>query len=170
MRNNEQIVLGTLRRIIRATDIHSRHLNKTAGLTTPQLLLLAAVKELGAVSISMLSAELSLSQATVTTIINRLEGRGFLQRHRSERDKRVVHAVLTREGETLLASSPEPLQEIFSKRFRALEDWEQHMIIAALQRVSTMMDAEEIDASPVLHIGQEIEGTSGLLKTRSQDV
>lgn len=37
--------------------------------------------------------------------------------------------------------------------FIALEDWEQSMIVSSLQRVAAMMNAEDIDASPMLHVG-----------------
>ncbi len=108
-------------------------------------------------SISALSDEVSLSQATVTSIIDRLESRGLVQRKRSDVDKRVVHAVLTPDGERVLESAPTPLQEQFSARFTDLEDWEQTLIITALQRVASLMNAQEIDASPVLHIDADIE-------------
>ena len=49
--NQEDQVLVNLRKIIRATDLHSRRLSKQAGLTTPQLLILQAIQELGGVSI-----------------------------------------------------------------------------------------------------------------------
>ena len=68
----EEEVVATIRRIIRATDLHSRRLSKTVGLTTPQLVLLQTISKLGAVSISQLAGEVSLSQATVPNILNRL--------------------------------------------------------------------------------------------------
>ena len=67
--DQEEQVLINLRQIIRATDLYSRQLSKQFGLTAPQLLILQAIRRLGAVSISKLAAEASLSQATVTTII-----------------------------------------------------------------------------------------------------
>lgn len=146
-------VLIAIRRIIRATDIHSRRLTKTVGLTAPQLMVLQAIRDLGAVAISRLSSEVSLSQATVTTIIDRLERRGYVTRQRSEQDKRVVHALLTPAGEEALDSAPTPLQEAFSVRFEQLHDWEQSQILSALQRVAAMMDAEDLDASPFLELG-----------------
>ncbi len=154
--NQEEQVLINIRQIIRATDLYSRRLSKQVGLTAPQLLILQAIRDLGAVSISKLSGEVSLSQATVTTIIDRLENRGLVARHRSTKDKRVVHATLTEDGEAMVLQAPTPLQDVFSKRFGALEDWEKSMIVAALQRVATMMNAEDIDASPVLHVGGSI--------------
>ena len=45
------------------------------------------------------------------------------------------------------------LQENFIKQFRNLHDWEQTMIIASLERIAHMMDADHIDASPVLDTG-----------------
>jgi hypothetical protein len=44
-------VLIAVRKIIRATDLHSRHLARTAGLTTPQLMVLQAIDTLGTVAI-----------------------------------------------------------------------------------------------------------------------
>jgi len=147
-------VLIAFRKIIRATDIHSRHLTKTAGLTTPQLLLLQAINAQGAVAISRLSAAVSLSQATVTTILDRLEQRGYVTRQRSTQDKRVVHASLTEAGAAILAQAPAPLQDTFTARFESLADWEQTLILSVLQRVAAMMGADQLDAAPVLDIGE----------------
>ncbi|MFQ3281771.1 MAG: hypothetical protein ACI9S6_002126, partial [Reinekea sp.] len=41
----------------------------------------------------------------------------------------------------------------FAKQFADLQEWEQTMIIASLQRVAQMMNAQHIDASPVLDVG-----------------
>ena len=112
--NQEEQVLISLRQIIRATDLYSRQLSRTVGLTAPQLLILQAIQGLGAVSISKLSTEVSLSQATVTTIINRLESRELVTRHRSTQDRRVVHATLTKQGEAMIQKAPAPLQDVFS--------------------------------------------------------
>jgi DNA-binding MarR family transcriptional regulator len=146
-------VLIAIRKIIRATDLHSRALTKSVGLTAPQLLVLRAIRDLGAVAISRLSSEVSLSQATVTTILDRLEKRGLVDRRRSAQDKRVVHALLTDAGRAVVESAPTPLQDAFSVRFEQLEAWEQSLILSALQRVAAMMDAEDIDASPFLELG-----------------
>lgn len=153
----EDQVLISLRQIIRATDLYSRQLSKQVGLTAPQLLVMQTIHRLGATSISKLSSEISLSQATVTSIIDRVEARGLVKRHRSSADRRVVHATLTAAGIEKISAAPTPLQDVFSKQFSSLEAWEQSMIVASLQRVASMMNAEKIDASPVLHVGGSIE-------------
>ena len=146
-------VLIALRRVIRATDLHSKHLAKTTGLTAPQIMLLQAIRDKGRASIGELANDISLSQATVTTIMDRLEKRGLVYRQRSQEDKRKVHAHLTDTAHEVLKTAPLPLQEQFTREFLNLKEWEQSMIIASLQRVAEMMDAQDIDASPVLDVG-----------------
>lgn len=146
-------MLIALRRIMRATDLYSKQLSRTAGLTTPQLLILQAIRDCGDVTIGTIAKQVNLSQATVTTILDRLERRGLTYRERSTVDKRKVHAHLTDAGAKALDEAPTPLQESFVERFTNIAAWEQSMITSALQRVADMMDAGDIDASPVLHVG-----------------
>lgn len=146
-------VLVALRRVIRATDLHSKKLVKTASVTGPQLLLLQIVNAKGDMTISELARDMSLSQATVTTILDRLQKRELIERVRSDTDKRKVHPRLTDHGRKILSTAPTALQDNFVRRFRELDEWEQGMIIAALQRVAEMMDAKDIDASPFLDVG-----------------
>lgn len=146
-------VLIALRRIIRATDMYSRHLSKVAGLTAPQLLVMQSIASRGEMTMGEIADEVSLSQATITTILDRLEKRELIQRTRGSTDKRRVYARLTEAGGVLLEKAPTPLQEEFIARFSELNDWEQSLILSSLQRVAAMMNAGDIDASPVLDLG-----------------
>ena len=150
-------VLITLRRIIRAIDLRSRRLMQQAGLTGPQLLVLQALGNNEQMSAGDLAREINLSQGTVTSILDRLEKRGLIQRVRSESDRRKVFVTLTVHGQEQLARAPTLLQEHFIERFSKLKDWEQHQILASLQRLAEMMDAQDIDAAPVLDTRQELD-------------
>ncbi len=152
MKQLEQVLIS-LRRVIRATDLHSKQLVKTTGLTAPQLLLLQAIRDRVDGTIGQLAKHISLSQATVTTILDRLEKRDLVKRVRSTTDKRKVHACLTDKATEILKEAPVPLQEHFAEQFNDLEAWEQTMIISSLQRIAQMMDAQDIDAAPVLDVG-----------------
>ena len=145
-------VLVSLRRIIRATDLHSKRMIRECGLTTPQVMVLKAIEELGDVTVRRISNHVSLSQATVTTILNRLEQRNYIERVRSVSDRRIVNARLTVSGSTVLAQAPRLLHDKFVENFDALESWEKTQLLASLQRVASMMDAESIDAAPLLDI------------------
>ena len=155
--NNYEEVLVALRRVIRATDLHSKRLSKHAGLTGPQLLIMRSIRDLGEVTIGTIADKVSLSQATVTTILDRLEHRKLVYRVRSTQDKRKVHAHLTSEGEEILSRAPNPLQEDFTRKFQSLAEWEQTMILASLQRVTNMMNADNIDAAPMLTVGSVLK-------------
>lgn len=146
-------VLIALRRVIRATDLHSKHLAKTTGLTAPQLLLLQTIRDNEEVTIGKLASKMSLSQATVTSILDRLQKRALVVRERSQKDKRIVHAQLTELAVETLKEAPIPLQDQFTQQFSNLQEWEQSMIISSLQRISEMMGAHDIDASPLLDVG-----------------
>ncbi len=156
MADSTDAVLVALRRIIRATDIYSQKLRKTVGLTTPQLLVLRAVARTEDVTLGRVAQDLSLSQATVTTLVDRLEGGGFVTRARSEEDRRRVFVRLTTAGREVLSLAPDLLQDRFVRRFERLEEWERSMITAALQRTAALMDAADLDASPVLFTGDVI--------------
>ena len=148
-----QDVLISLRQILRATDLHSKKIMKLCGLTIPQVLVLRAIDDLGAVTVKTLSDHISLSQATVTTILKRLEQKELVRRNRSESDKRAVHAALTVSGQEALETAPDLLHESFINRFDTLENWEQTQILSTLQKVAKMMEAEDLDAAPLLDVG-----------------
>ncbi|SLM32605.1 Transcriptional regulator, MarR family [Desulfamplus magnetovallimortis] len=146
-------LLVSLRKIIQAIDIHSRDLNKSFGLTGPQLVVLQEISNHGQISITPLSKCTSLSQATVTDITKRLEAKGYISRKQRKDDKRAVSLFLTEAGEEILNEMPPPLQATFTKRFSKIENWEQMMILSAFERVVALMAADELDASPILLTG-----------------
>jgi DNA-binding MarR family transcriptional regulator len=150
--STSQQVLLSLRRIIRAMDLRSRQLEKTVGLTVPQLVVLKEVAESDGIPIGQIAKQISLSQATVTTIVDRLEQRGTIRRHRAETDRRKVNLYITPGGSELIEKSPTILQEEFLSAFDELETWEQTQILATLQRVAAMMHAQELPVTPMLTV------------------
>tara|TARA_Y100001956_G_scaffold82344_2_gene102865 strand:+ start:602 stop:1078 length:477 start_codon:yes stop_codon:yes gene_type:complete len=146
-------VLISIRQIIRAIDLHSKRLSKESGLTGPQLILMRSIKELGEVTIRELSNHTNMSQATATTILDRLERNDLVKRVRSNQDKRKVHAHLTEKGLDVLSQAPMPLQQNFINKFQRLEEWEQSLLLSSVQRISSMMNAEDIEVAPVLELG-----------------
>ena len=142
-----------LRRVIRAVDLHSRALVRSHGLTAPQALVLKEVVTAGELPVGVLAQRVSLSHATITDILNRLERRELVVRTRSATDRRRVLVRATRAAEETVKRAPPLLQESFASGFTKLADWEQTMLLASLQRIAALMDAERIDAAPVLTPG-----------------
>ncbi|WP_416308594.1 MarR family winged helix-turn-helix transcriptional regulator [Neptunicella sp. SCSIO 80796] len=147
-------LLVSLRRIIRAIDLYSKKLSKESGLTTPQLIVMQEIALAKGIMVKQIADNINLSSATVTTILDRLEARNYLVRKRSTEDKRKVSIYLTEQGHTALENAPKPLQAHFIDRFEALEEWEQNQLVATMQRIAKMMDASDLDAAPLLEVGQ----------------
>ena len=146
-------ILVALRRILRATELHSKHLSKVVNLTFPQLLLMRHLEKKQQASAGQLADALSLSRATVTTIVDRLENRGLVIRERSADDRRSINLQLTDSGRILLDHAPASLQDHFIQQLQGLEVWQQTQVLSVLQQVATMMNAERLDAAPLLDIG-----------------
>lgn len=156
MKDYDEILIA-LRRIMRATDLQSQQLSRQSGLTVPQLLVMQAIAKEGSPSTSTLARHIVVSQATVTRIIDRLERDGVVKREKSSKDKRVVNVSLTDTGKSKLDAAPEPLQAGFLRKYRELESWEQQMLKSSLLRIATMMDADDLDAAPILQTGAIVE-------------
>ena len=71
------------------------------GITGPQGMVIGLLCKNGKMMISELSNNLTLSNSTVSGIIDRLEKQGIVIRERSEEDKRVVYVSLTSKFEEM---------------------------------------------------------------------
>jgi len=165
---NTDLVVSTLRQIIRVIDLQSKKLVKSYGLTGPQLLVLKEIKKNKNQQISVIAKNVSLSQATVTSILDRLEQQNFAKRVRSLDDKRKVNIVLTDKSYEVLKENPSLLQEEFTSKLEQLEEWERNMILSNLQRLASMMNANEINSPPVLVSGS-IDATSNVVNAYLKD-
>ncbi len=154
--------LRAIRRILRAADQGGRKLAVATGLTPSQLLVLQEIERRGETTPGAIALALQFGQATVTSIIDRLEEAGLATRKRSDRDKRQTLLRPTEAGRALLDTAPDLLQERFRARFSTLPAWEQAMILAALERLGELLDATEIDAAPLIDVGvidRSLEGS-----------
>ncbi len=149
----EDQVIAALRRITRAIDLHSRILLKRCGLTSPQLAALQAIQRMQPVNVGAVARDIHLGHATVTGILTRMEDRGLVVRTRGSHDRRSVQVELTEKGNEIVKQAPSPLQDRFHHELSRLHEWERTMILGTLQRIASMMDAEEIEAAPVLVSG-----------------
>lgn len=148
-----QQALTAMRQILRATENYARKLSRETGLTASQLLLLQVLDERGETTAGQIASHMGITQATTTSLLHKLEARGLVHRQRGDTDRRQVWLTLTEDGRAKLAAAPDGLQENFLERFENLESWEQAMLVASLERVVALLDAESLDAAPVLDVG-----------------
>lgn len=143
-------ILVALRRVMRAVDLHSRKLVHTYSLTSPQLVLLREIDRVGEIAIGELARRSNIGNATATGIVDRLEHRGLVVRNRNGRDRRNVLVSCTDNARTLLGAAPPLLQERFMEQLDHLQNWEQEQILSSLERLAKMMNAQDLDAAPML--------------------
>ncbi|MGF7236814.1 MAG: MarR family winged helix-turn-helix transcriptional regulator [Frankia sp.] len=99
----------------------------TSGLTTAQVRVLLTVEPGEAVAMRSLAARLDYDASNLSTVVDRLERRGTVERRSDPHDRRVKALVLTAEGERLRASfwsglveDPGPLAPLGEQDLRAL--------------------------------------------------
>jgi ribosomal-protein-alanine N-acetyltransferase len=143
-------VLVSIRRIMRSIDLYSKKLAQTHRLTIPQVVLLREIQRHKRLALGELAKLASLSNATVTGIVDRLESRNLIRRIRNENDRRQIFVEIQPEGTDILQAMLPLLQENFVQKLGKLDKREQAQILSSLERVAYLMNAEEIEASPIL--------------------
>lgn len=167
VRHEESIgfqILRSIRRIIRRTSEHSRSVSRHGGITVPQMLCLKAISEFHPdepVTVAMVAKTVHLSPPTVSRILDRLEKGGFILRERATTDRRKVCVSLTESGWQRIDNLPKPLHEQFLQRLERIDPVERLGLLKALERIVALMDAEGIDAAPVLTPELEV-GPNGM--------
>ena len=149
-------VLKAIRRIARAVDQHSRRIDREVGLTLPQLIVLACVRDLGNVTGRAISLEAELSPATVVGILDKLEAKGLIERYRSMVDRRIVHTRITALGETTLENAPPPLGRSFEQAFTEQTRSEREQTLATLNRLAQLALSDVNDSADEL--GDRLDG------------
>jgi DNA-binding MarR family transcriptional regulator len=150
-RTDESLI--ALRRILRATELFARDLAHAVGLTPAQLRVLQIVAENSSATPKTLANKMGVSQATVTALVDKLVMSGLVQRVPSEQDRRQINVLATAKGLNRLVDAPDALQQRYVSSFVGLADWEQAQLVSSLERVADMLGAQNMDASPVLTMG-----------------
>ncbi len=144
--NNKDLseeILITLRQIVRAMSIYSKSLDKHYGLTSPQLIILQELSHSKQIAIGEIARKISLSQATVTDIIDRLLIKGLVTRTKNSLDRRQVLVKITSDGINIINKSPSLLQKEFLIEFDKLQKWEQHLLLSSVERIASMMKTKD---------------------------
>jgi len=147
------LTLRALRRVLRATETGSRQLAAATGLTPSQLLVLREIEARQEPTPSAIANALQFSQAAITAIVDRLAALGFVNRQRSEVDRRRIILTVTPQGSVTLTGAPDLLQMVFTDRFSGLPQWEQAMILASVEKLATILGVGDLDAAPLLDSG-----------------
>lgn len=156
-------MLRSIRQIVRRISEYSRSLSRDVGLTVPQLMCLKQIGDLEPdepeITVALVGTRVDLSAATVSRIVDRLVRAGLVLRERRARDRRKVCLSLTTAGLERYQALPTPMQERFVGQLMKLDDDERGDLLAALRRITELMDASELDAAAMLAPGEHVGDT-----------
>ncbi len=133
-----------LRQISHALDKQSKFIQEKFQITIPQLICLWEIYNNGPITLGELTRRNYLNKSTLTGIVDRLEKRSLVRRHRISKDRRQIHVEATAEGISFLEKAPEPLHENFSKKFKALDIEDRKNLINAINKIVDLMDSREM--------------------------
>lgn len=149
-------VLVKIRKIIRSINLESKKIEKKYGISIPQMMCLQFLskQEDYKSTASAIKGYLMLNASTVTGILKRLEARGLVAKLPNVNDRRATFITLTAKGADLLKEPPTTLQEKLTARLQRLSDPEIQTLNENIDLLVQLMDAEELDASPIITISE----------------
>jgi len=140
---SDEAILCALRRISNALMQHSREFSGRYHLSLAQVLCLKLLIAEGPMTSSELARRMYLSHATITWMVDRLEGGGFVVRSRDDVDRRRVTVSVTEQGRRTAERVPLSLQGRFSSELAALPPGRRKAIAGVLEQVLKMMELPE---------------------------
>lgn len=141
-------IIQLIRKLVRARELYTKELIKKYQLSASQLHCILVLNEMGPLPPSKIAQHIMVNSSTVTGVIDRLEKKGFLERMRNSKDRRVITIALTENGTELANNAPLPVQERMIKGIRALTERERDQIIQALRTLTEMVDTTKSNLSP----------------------
>lgn len=135
-------ILQSVRRIAQCVEHHSKRLTATHNITSPQLVALMAIAQLGASTLKSIGRAIHLSPSTVVGIVDRLEEKGLVRRERDTRDRRNVYVTVTVAGQVLVDNAPSALPQGFSSALGALPENDQHTLVVVLEQFATLLEVK----------------------------
>lgn len=145
-------ILISIRKIVRSINLESKKIQKDLDISIPQLLCLNHLSRCQDYQCTLkdIMALLSLNSSTVTGIINRLEKKSLVARLPKNGDKRVTCVSITSKGLKLVKASPNVLHDQLSVKINALPEETQEMIKKSLDIITSALNVNDLDASPIL--------------------
>lgn len=138
-------ILKSLRKIIRAVDLQSKHLQSKHQMTAPQLLCFTTIVEKGPMTLANISTEVGLSSSTLVGIIDRLEKKDLVIRERSRVDRRQVLISATKNGQAYYKKAPESLQDKLMNSLDELPDKERKRVHDSLDKIVSILDVHSAE-------------------------
>jgi MarR family 2-MHQ and catechol resistance regulon transcriptional repressor len=116
------------------------------GLTEAQFNVLFALKyKRSSWTQSDLGKRLVITRASVTSVLDRLERKGYIRRERVDGNRRIRHVVLTQEGKALITKVERIYRRAVHRALRDLSDAQCAALIDKLEKVRNALQGLSLD-------------------------
>ncbi len=136
-------VLQRLRELYRVSQQHFQRIEARCGLSGAQLWALSQLEARPGSTVSELAVALSIHLSTASNLLDRLEDKDLVRRHRGPPDQRIVRILLTAEGTRVLRRAPQPTEGIIHDALQRLPEEALHRLdrdLEALLRHARVRD------------------------------
>ena len=136
----DELLSGTFNSVLR---IEEKSLNNrlTDGLTITEVHTIVAVGLHERNAMTAVAARLGVTLATLTTAVNKLVAKGYIERTRDEGDRRKVLLSLTKRGRQVYRAHGLFHRAMLEEALADLTDEEERVLSRALSKVKTFFDA-----------------------------
>lgn len=140
-------IIYSIRKLIQASEIYTKELNKKYQISTPQLNCLLTLNEKGSLPPSQIAKSIMVNSSTVTGIIDRLEQKGLVKRVRKKLDRRLISIELTEAGFLLIQKAPPPMQLEIIDGLNKLDISQLDHIASGLDMLISMLDKHYLNVA-----------------------
>lgn len=134
-------IIHSIRRIVQAGEHYSKELEKTFGVSTPQLACIQVLREQGPLPLSKIAKQIMVNSSTVTGIIDRLEKKDLVARIRDPRDRRMITIELTNRGNRLAENAPPLIPHGITQGLKSLPEEDFNKVVFGLHKLASLLDS-----------------------------
>lgn len=127
-------LIDVITRYIGELEVEFIHVVEKAGVTVRQMQYIDAISRLKHPSLGEIAQELGLSKPSITSIVDKLESQGYLERVKSDEDRRSAHVHLTARALELVKMHEDVHRNIAGFFEKNLEDRDIKTLTAILNR------------------------------------
>ena len=142
--HTKQIVFS-IRRLIQASELYTKELNKKYQVSTAQLNCILTLYEYGPLPLSQIAKHMMVKSSTVTGVVDRLEKKGIALRIRNSPDRRVITIQLTETGKKLAENAPPPIQQKIIDGLKQTDKNKVEQIVSSLNLLTSMLDVQDLE-------------------------
>ncbi len=138
-------IIFSIRRLIQASELYSKELNKKHQISAAQLNCILTLYEYGPLPPSKIAQHMMVKSSTVTGVVDRLENKGLAERLRNSPDRRMITIQLTPAGKKLAENAPPPIQQKIIDGLKQTEKAKKEEIVNALNMLTGMLDVQDLE-------------------------